>query len=224
MRLSYLYVYLLLSMPFYSSAQHIDIGILGGISRSNAFGTEQAKDYRDISQGWGGLYASFQFGKHFGIYTSLSYQTRGWKEEPIQPTTEKFLYKQSFGYLTQPVMAQYSWGEKVRGSVRLGTYLGYHFQQEIARVEGLRAWPGPFDRLIAPDYTPVFPDRIDWGAAAGAGIDIKLTEKFLLGVQTNFQVGLKNIGREIDWRGDNVPIKHIYGDLGVSLGYRVAGK
>ena len=224
MRLACIYLCVLLSLPMYSAAQDIYLGLQGGITRSNAFGTQTAKDFRDISQAWGGFYADFQFGKHFGVYTSISYQRKGWKEEPIRPSTEPFLYRQAFGYLTQPVMAQYSWGEKVRGSVRLGTYLGYHFQQEVQRVEGLRAWPDPNDRLYGPEYTPVLPDRIDWGAAAGLGLDLALGENLRLGLQSNFQVSLKNMGHEIDWRGPLVPLRHIYGDVGVSLGYQVAGK
>ena len=222
----YIYLSLLLSLPTISSAQQIYVGLLGGISRSNAFGTENARNFQDISQAWGGVYGEFMFGKHFGVYTAINYQRKGWKEDAFNTNIENLKYRQVFGYLTQPVMAQYSWGEKLRGAIRLGTYLGYHFRQEIARVEGLRAWPGTNDRLFVPnpEYTPVLPDRVDWGAAAGVGLNLALSEKLSLGLQSNFQVSLKDMGQEIDWRGPLVPLRHIYGDLGISLGYRIAGR
>ena len=124
---------------------------------------------------------------------------------------------QDFKYLNLPVMAQYGWGKKLRTFVRAGVYTGLLLKRN-SNLERIA------DRLVYVPGSHVAQERSwDWGAVAGAGLELEVAPRLHVGLQSNVQLGLR------DWGFDpyidiSTRSRHISADLGVGINYTLTNK
>lgn len=174
-----------------------EYGISGGLNVNSAYGESVSKDFKSTLVGFSaGGSIKYNTSKHFGIKALLQYDQNGWAYRSLTLATNTgnllgkgdILFK--LNYLTLPLLAEYSFGNKIKFKTGAGIFLGLLLSnQVITKVK----------EPYAPNNTPTTKSRSDYrrsanfGLSFGAGLQIPVSSavKFDLGLRNN--LGLANI-------------------------------
>lgn len=206
---------LLLTNLTYAQTGKLEIGIEGGPNWSNISRERFKSDYKTLAYGSGGFTFHYHFSKLFSLKTGLNYEARGF-EYPITFTypdhTEYPWFSTRFDFLTIPLMARLTLGEKVQFFLNAGAYYSLLLDKR-GHLEGDEPGFNKKHNYYLNSY-----QKKDFGLSAGIGVGIPLNENWKLSLETRANLGFVTFTSEVpskSWSSYNVL-------LGIS--YRVKSK
>lgn len=164
------------------------IGIKGGLNLTNMYVSDISDENMKVGLNLG-FFAKLPLTKGFSIQPELIYSNKGAKETYnnfIQGSGE---YRFNLHYIELPVLAVINLGKNF--NIHGGPYISYLAAANVKNLNDEDGIEG-VDELDAENF-----NRIDYGVAAGFGIDI---DKITLGARYNY--GLREIGKSGSLSGE----------------------
>jgi len=131
LRITSVIIFLSLCLTSSIKAQQnkFDIGVEGGPGVSQ-FRGDYSLSFQPILAGAAGVTFQYNFPKIISIRTCLDYERLGWKDYytgwfPLPPTYGSVSTMNRFDYLTFPILAQASFGKKIRVFFNAGAHISY---------------------------------------------------------------------------------------------------
>jgi len=180
------------SILSFGQVNKFDFGIEGGPSLASLRGNDFIKDFNDPTIGFScGLTFQYNFQKLISIRTNIAFERKGSKSK-IRATAiagnpvGEITTHSNFDYLTLPILARLTFGNKVKFFVNVGPYLGYLIKQTYV-TDAINEFP-----KSKTDNTSNF-KRIDLGLTTGLGAGLPLNDKLLITLEIRNNLGLYNI-------------------------------
>lgn len=181
----------------YSQINKFEVGIEGGVSSVFLRGNKLAEfsEY-DIREVYGG-YVKYNLTNRWSFKVGVLKERKGDKTEfttfmmddifnELQVDIPVDTY---FDYITIPILAQFTFGKRIKGMINLGPYLGYLNKQTIEY--------GPHilnPNVFVEDNTVNFKKQ-DWGITSGIGSSIDVTRDLKFTLEIRHNLGLTNVSR-----------------------------
>ena len=164
------------------------IGIKGGLNLTNMYVSDVSDENMKLGLNLG-FFAKLPLTKGFSIQPELLYSNKGAKE-----TYDNFIqgsgeYRFNLHYIELPVLAVINLSNNF--NIHGGPYISYLAAANVKNMDNNGNIEG-VDELNAENF-----NRIDYGVAAGFGIDI---DKVTLGARYNY--GLREIGKSGSLSGE----------------------
>lgn len=184
-------IFIFFSFIFISTAQKnsIEYGFQTGVNINSAHGAAINTASKKSSTGFSiGGHFKWQTSKHFALKALAAYEQNGWSYRSLvfpSGPGDAFI---KLHYLNIPLVAEYSFGNKVKFNIDGGIFVGFLLHNKVT-VKITGATPST-ENSTSESYRP-----INFGASAGAGAEFPLTNKVKLdiGVRNNF--GLISINK-----------------------------
>jgi len=142
-----------------------------------------------------GVMARYIEEKHFGLIAELNVEQRGWKESFEE---SDYRYQHRLTYLQLPIMTHIYFGnQRVKGFFNAGPELGLMIADGVSsnfnpqEAAGLEYF-NENSRHIE-QYTLAIKNRLDYGIAAGAGVEVNLGTRNSLLLEGRFYYGLNDV-------------------------------
>jgi hypothetical protein len=138
-----------------------------------------------------GLGGTYTFKHHIAAVAEVNYELKGAQGSInyyniVGDKVLSYNKQLQLHYVTVPVMARYSIGEKgIQAFVNAGMYYGY--------LAG--AWVNPQTKGISHDVTADF-KRIDFGLASGVGMLLHFNNMYSISLEWRNNYGLTNVGAQ----------------------------
>jgi hypothetical protein len=181
----------------YAQKAKLEYGFQSGLNISTAYGTSIAKDYRSPLMGLHvGGHIKLNQSQHWGIKFLLSYDQIGWSYNSlvIENNTGSGLLNVDMliklNYLNLPMLAEYSFGKKVKIHVNGGPFMGILLNNKI--VTKLNE-PVPPNEQAKTETSSDYRKKMNVGLSLGSGIQIPLDSKLKLDFNLMNNLGLSNI-------------------------------
>lgn len=185
------------------------IGANGGyvLSKVGFTPTVQQKQHGGIT---GGVSLRYVCEKYFkticSVYAEVNYAKVGWTEDIldiennavlISGTGEALKYQRDITYIQIPVFAHLAWGREERGFnffVNLGPQIGIYLN-ESTTTNFDETTPTENDRVsnITAQYDMPVEKKLDYGIAAGAGVEYSIPKVGHFLLEGRYYYGLGNI-------------------------------
>ena len=185
------------------------IGANGGylLSKVGFTPTVQQKQHGGIT---GGVSLRYVCEKYFkticSVYAEVNYAKVGWTEDIldiennavlISGTGEALKYQRDITYIQIPVFAHLAWGREERGFnffVNLGPQIGIYLN-ESTTTNFDKTTPTENDRVsnITAQYDMPVEKKLDYGIAAGAGMEYSIPKVGHFLLEGRYYYGLGNI-------------------------------
>lgn len=185
------------------------IGVNGGyvLSKVGFTPTVQQKQHGGIT---GGVSLRYVCEKYFkticSVYAEVNYAKVGWTEDIldiennavlISGTGEALKYQRDITYIQIPVFAHLAWGREERGFnffVNLGPQIGFYLN-ESTTTNFDKTTPTENDRVsnITAQYDMPVEKKLDYGIAAGAGMEYSIPKVGHFLLEGRYYYGLGNI-------------------------------
>ena len=185
------------------------IGANGGyvLSKVGFTPTVQQKQHGGIT---GGVSLRYVCEKYFkticSVYAEVNYAKVGWTEDIldiennavlISGTGEALKYQRDITYIQIPVFAHLAWGREERGFnffVNLGPQIGIYLN-ESTTTNFDETTPTENDRVsnITAQYDMPVEKKLDYGIAAGAGMEYSIPKVGHFLIEGRYYYGLGNI-------------------------------
>lgn len=185
------------------------IGVNGGyvLSKVGFTPTVQQKQHGGIT---GGVSLRYVCEKYFkticSVYAEVNYAKVGWTEDIldiennavlISGTGEALKYQRDITYIQIPVFAHLAWGREERGFnffVNLGPQIGIYLN-ESTTTNFDKTTPTENDRVsnITAQYDMPVEKKLDYGIAAGAGMEYSIPKVGHFLLEGRYYYGLGNI-------------------------------
>lgn len=151
-----------------------DIGLEGGINYLNYKPHNYSSRGLSIKQGTSfGLHFQFNYNKQWSLITNLYFEEK--KREQVFYWNYK---KETFHYITLPVMLKHSFGKKKLFYIDGGTFISALIKKTDQNMY----------------YTETYkPNKIEFGGAVGLGIRIPITKTFDMTIDAKGYLGLFNL-------------------------------
>jgi hypothetical protein len=204
--MKYLSVLLLaISLSIYSFAQDnkFEIGMQGGPNISSLRFQNQtfAVKNNSLVAFSGGLFFQYNLNKTFSLRADPGFERKGYHYNynynyPL-PNISNEKVRESFNYLTIPVLLRASIGNKIRYFINAGPYIGFLLSEKE------RDTP-PNQATLIYNNTNYY-TKTDLGITAGIGLAIPIKDKFALSLEIRNNLGLMNINNNTFENGsDNI--------------------
>lgn len=170
----------------------MDMGVDAGVGLSSLRGNPIIKEYLDPRFCYSaGLFVNYNINKvvalKSGVYSDLKGSSSKVTITDMYGNSSDWTFNQNFHYLTIPLLAKLSFGEKVRFFANTGPFLSYLLKSEFQRTEYMN--PGS-DR-----ETTQYSKRIDAGLVFGLGVSRSFKERFTLSLEARDNLGLADINK-----------------------------
>lgn len=175
----------------------IELGIEGGPNLTNLRGRSFHYDYKPMIYGSAGLSFQYHFSELISFRTGFGYEAKGFKS-PVQenawPEDIHSTYYTTYDYLNIPLMARFTFGEKIQFFVNAGGYFGILVNKRN-HIDADPANEYHFHTILKNDKLDKY-DQVDYGVSAGLGIRIPLNEYWNLSLEARANIGLNDIRRQ----------------------------
>lgn len=208
------------SSILFSQSNKIDIGIEAGPSLKSLRGSDFLESSGSSVGFSGGLTFQYNFTKLFSLRTNISYERKG-SEMDFLFTDEfgnqfdEITLRSNFDYLTIPLLARFTFGEKLRFHVNAGPNVGYLVKQADI-LDAYATIPESETNNI-----DVF-ERLDFGLTTGLGVSYPILNNLLLSMEVRNNLGLININSLANDNGGNT--KTVSTNLLVGIAYQLGKK
>lgn len=185
------------SLVCMSQKNTTEFGVSGGVNINSAYGESVSNDHKSSMAGFSaGVKFKYYTSDHFGIKALLLYDQNGWAYRSLTFTSSMgndlgkgdAIFK--LNYLTVPVLAEYSFGNKVKFKAGAGGFFGLLLNnQVIVKIK----------EPIAPDITTTtksssdYRKSVNFGLSANAGIQIPISSSIKFEFDVRDNLGLANI-------------------------------
>lgn len=187
-------LFLLIVIPFLSFSQEhrFSIGVTASPTLTSTRGTSSFVKYEESKMAFSfGATFNYKIHRNFSLQADLSFERKGSVQHIEESKSQgyyegtSFKVNNNFDYLTLPLLARATFGNKVNFFVNAGPFVGFLLRQEEVRTaEGF-----PTDRI---NYTDVY-KRFDAGITIGAGVLIPIKERFSISFEGRNNLGLVDI-------------------------------
>jgi hypothetical protein len=175
----------------------MEYGIQSGINVNSIYGNNSLKKYSSILTGLSiGGHFKINMNKHFGVKAILAYDQYGW-------ALRSLVFEDNFGveigksdilsrlnYVNLPLLAEYSFGNKVKFNLDGGIFLGFLVSNKIITKVTEPLQPGQSPKTISTSENN---KATNFGMSFGAGLQIPVTHTIKLDFGVRDNLGLANI-------------------------------
>lgn len=184
-----------LSLFLFSSGQNktIEFGFQSGVNINAAYGNSGLKNYSGSTAGVHvGVHFKMKMNRRLALKAILAYDQNGWAYRSLTFTDDNGNdlgtgdLVEKINYLNLPILAEYSFGKKIKFNVDAGFFAGY-----LLKYTAVQKIKEP----VASTNTFALTNRkaINFGLSAGAGVQIPVSPKMKLDFGIRDNVGLANI-------------------------------
>jgi hypothetical protein len=173
-------------------SNRFDVGMEGGISLASLRGNALVYEGHHSRMGYiGGLFGQYNFPRHFSIRTGCYFERKGsslklsfvdMNGTPVGTMRGR----ESFDYITVPLLFRYNFGKKINCFVNAGPFVGFLLKQ-TEYTEALLNIPES-----TSDRTANFQET-EAGVSFGAGINYPVSEKYMFSFEVRNNLGLTNV-------------------------------
>jgi outer membrane protein with beta-barrel domain len=176
-----------------------EYGLHGGLNLNNAYGTAINKDYRHFLLGFNlGGHIKINTSSRFGVKAILQYEQNGWTYRSLTFENNSgtaigkgdALFK--LNYLTLPVLAEYSFGNKVKVNTNAGVFFGVLLNNQI--ITKIKE-PVPPNENTTTKSKSDYRKATNFGISFGTGVQVPFSSKLGLDVNILDNYGLLNINK-----------------------------
>jgi hypothetical protein len=190
---------ILLILFFHGKSQinSLEYGFHGGINLNSASGTAVNQEYKNTLLGFNiGGHFKINTSNRFGIKAILQYDQNGWAYRSLtfEDNTGTIigmgdvLFK--LNYLNLPILAEYSFGNKITFNTAAGLFLGILLNNQIITKVNEPIAPNP---VTTTKTSSDFRKSGNFGISLSAGIQIPISAKTKLVFNIHDNYGLSNI-------------------------------
>lgn len=182
-----------------SQTRSIEYGFAAGININSASGSAVNKTYNEPLLGFNvGGHVKLNTSKRFGIKAILRYEQHGWAYrsltfEDITGTTLSkgdVLFKMN--YLNLPLLAEYSFGNKLKFTLGGGLFVGFLLNNEVTTKINQPITPNP---VTITQYRSDGIKSTNFGLSFSAGVQVPFSSKIQLAFSLHESYGLQNINK-----------------------------
>jgi hypothetical protein len=180
---------------FVCRAQEPDflVGVEGGGGLSTLRGNQVLNNLDPLLGYTGGLWIRYDFKRFFTLKTGVYYDLKGTTGDIgiVDTAGNKlgtFKVKQSFNYISVPLLARLNFGKKVSWFINAGPYMCILLRQTVTSESALIFFPSG-----ESDGTNDF-NRTDFGVSMGIGLSFTI-DKIILSMEARDNLGLINISK-----------------------------
>jgi Outer membrane protein beta-barrel domain len=184
----------LFTLSSFGQRNLFDIGIEGGFGSSSLRGNDFiARNYHNRTSCETGLFVQYNCRRIISIRTGMYYEQKGSVREikvrdDVGSSIGTAEIKESFNYITIPILVRATIGNKVRYFVNAGPYLGFLLKQKVTY--------GAFQQF--PEETFNATDnykKTERGISTGAGILFNCKQRFAFSMELRNNLGLTNTSK-----------------------------
>ena len=175
----------------------IEYGFHSGLNLNSAYGEAVFKKYNSVLSGVSiSGHVKIKKRKQFGLKIILAYDQYGWAYRSLTfadstwPTKGDVLFK--LNYLNLPVLAEYSFGKKIRYYIDGGVFCGLLLSNHL--VTRLKNAAPPYQETVTKTKSDSR-KTANFGLSLGLGLQIPITSKIKLNVGLRNSTGLTNINK-----------------------------
>lgn len=187
-------VFLCLSTQIFAQNSKSEIGLELGPSRTKIVDS-WIGEYNKAKLGYYiGLSYQYNLSERFSVRTGLAFEQKGSRQDrqlSFADSAGNFTYdqlkvKESYSYITIPVLLRVNFGKKIKYFVNAGPYAGLLISYKYKREQGklLQAFSGGDTEGL---------NQIDLGISAGAGIQYPFSNKISASLEVRHNAGLLSI-------------------------------
>ncbi|HLP52982.1 MAG TPA: outer membrane beta-barrel protein [Chitinophagales bacterium] len=185
-----LYLFLLLTLPVFATAQHYKFELAAeagpGVSCIYGSGAKQLQKQNPLVGYSAGLGLHFNTPKVVGIYTGVYVQRKGF-EWPIPALASDgramtYRYQALYHYVTIPVMLNATVGKKVQFFVNAGGYVSALFRIYLQQKE-----------LGIDNVNPGGYQYVDAGFCGGMGLRVAVLKRLIISVEARNSTGFMKV-------------------------------
>jgi opacity protein-like surface antigen len=182
-----------------SQNKAFEYGLHGGLNLNSAYGTAINKDYKHFLLEFNvGGHIKINTSNRFGIKAILQYEQNGWAYRSLTFENNSgtalgkgdVLFK--LNYLTLPVLAEYSFGNKVKVITSAGVFFRVLLNNQI--ITKIKE-PVPPNESTTTKSKSDYRKSTNFGIPFGAGVQVPFSSKLKLDVNILDNYGLLNINK-----------------------------
>jgi opacity protein-like surface antigen len=190
-----------ISLFLFSKAQKhpMEYGFKSGLNLNTIHGNTGFKKSASVLTGLSvGGYFKINLNRHFGVKAILAYDQYGW-------ALRSLVFADNFGteigktdvliklnYLNLPLLAEYSFGNKIKFNVDGGMFFGFLLGNKIITKVTESLQPGQAPKTISKSDNN---KATNFGLSFGAGVQIPVTHTVKLDFGVRDNLGLANISK-----------------------------
>lgn len=174
----------------FAQTKKFQIGLEGGPTLASFDGKDRFKNNHSTKVGYTvGLSLQYDISKVVSIRTGLGFERKGYKMRFYNPLIDAYSRNIifHFDYLTAPLLARITFGNKVKFFANAGPYFACLLSYN--------------DSIDSYKYTTEswkqYYKRFDWGITGGIGGAYPLNNNLLLTLEARYNLGMYNINKEI---------------------------
>lgn len=177
----------------HGQTQRLSIGIEGGPSLISLRGNSAVNSYGSGFSFAAGVAVQYNISTHFSLRTNVHFERKGTNTKVLFTDVNGATIRDgrihlNFDYITLPLLARYSVGERIRFMANAGPFVGYLLNQ-TGSFRGVGNDPS-IEYFRLQDF-----NRIDFGIALGVGTAIPIGSHILFSVELRDNLGLMNISK-----------------------------
>lgn len=204
-------------IPLVNQAQNhsLEYGFTGGltINSSSGSGVEGTKQSNFTGMSIGGQ-VKLNTSHQFGFRMIAEFAQLGWKYPSLTFADSANLYKGSvtfkMSYFNVPIMAEFSFGRKLRYYFDGGLFVGVLLKsQNITKLPGS---PTPNTTSTSSDYRK----KINYGLAGGIGLELPLSSKMNIHLSCRDMAGLANVYKQAGFPGTKIILNSLSVNTGIA--------
>jgi len=169
----------------FAQTKKVQIGLEGGPTLASFDGKDRFKNNHSTKVGFAvGLSLQYDISKTISIRTGVGFERKGFKTRLYNPLTNQDAgeIRYHFDYLTIPVLARVTLGDKIKFFTNAGPYFAYLLDVTDSRG---------FYKFL-PDSWKYNYQKFDWGITAGIGGALPIKDYLLLTLEIRYNFGLYN--------------------------------
>ncbi len=207
-RILFIIIFINLILSSNGQKTKIEYGLESGLNISTAHGSGVSTDYMSSLSGLHvGSHLKINKSENWGLKFLLSYDKIGWtyKSLLIENNTSTGLVNADIlfklDYLNMPVLAEYSFGKKVKVNFDGGPFLGILLNNKI--VTNLKQ-PIPPSQEASSQISSNNRKTLNFGLSVGSGVQISVASKLKLDFNFRNNLGITNIYKSGSGTGSTI--------------------
>jgi opacity protein-like surface antigen len=191
----------------FAQTKKFQIGLEGGPSLASIDGKDRFKNNHNSKVGYAvGLSLQYDVSKIFSIRTGVGFERKGYKMSLYNPliNVDAGDLRFHFDYLTAPLLARITLGNKYKFFANAGPYFAY-----LLSVNDSRNFTKHY-----PESWKQYYKRFDWGITGGIGGAVEVKDNLSLTLEVRYNLGLNNYIKE----NPSLPFKSYINSAGILAG------
>lgn len=197
----------------------MEYGFAAGMNINSASGSAVNKTYKEPLFGFNvGGHLKFNASQRFGLKAILRYEQQGWAyhsltfEDITGTTLGKGDVSFKMNYLNLPILAEYSFGNKLKFTLGGGLFLGFLLTNQVVTKINQPVAPNP---VTITKYRSDGIKSTNFGLSFSAGVQIPVSRTIQLSFNLHDNYGLQNTNKSQGLTNTTVNINSLAINAGV---------